>query len=224
MGSNAAMMGKMRRLWPVILTFLVIAVVCTVTATMIERAMSAYILQREAEVAQEFLRSVLIAEDSFDKLFEEPVPSPALQSFGHHLEVLPEIVRANVYSPDGFIRFSTERNLIGVKFGDNPELQEAFAGHLVTGLEEISDNTKDEHLALNRTGSDTLVEAYIPVTDKAGRLAGVVEFYRLPTRVTSAIESARRIIWLVLAAGGLVLFLAAWLLLLRSPQGGPFRT
>ena len=100
------------------------------------------ILLREGEVAQEFLTSMVAAEASAAKLFVKPAPSPELTSFSNHVRHLPGIIRANIYSPDGFIRYSTEEQLIGLKFSDNPELTESFAGRLSADFAEATSDAK----------------------------------------------------------------------------------
>lgn len=135
-------------------------------------------LAREGEVTQEFLNSILAAEGTAKDLFAPPAPSEALKSFATHVRSLPGIVRANIYSPDGFIRHSTDANLIGLHFGDNDELAEAFAGKVAAALEEVHASDKSEHLALAQMQGEKLVEAYIPVQGADKKVVAVVEFYR----------------------------------------------
>ena len=142
------------------------------------RSLTDGLLKREGMVAQEFLNSILAAESSTDTLFAEPQPSPSLQSFGAHVRSLPGIVRANIHSPDGFIRHSSETNLVGVHFSDNSELAEAFSGKITSALEEIQVSGKSEHLALSQLEGDHLIEFYVPVTSPSGSVIAVVEFYR----------------------------------------------
>jgi len=205
-----------KRIWLMLLGLAAIAIINIVMALLLSRSVADRMLLREAEVAQEFLISVLNTDGSEGVLFAEPTPSPALLSFANHLQNLPDVIRANIYSSDGFIRYSTEKNLIGVKFAGNRELENAFGGKLSTLLEEVTDNTKPEHLALNRTASNKLVETYVPVYGKSGNLACVVEFYRLPTRIEAAIADVSTIIWLASAVGALILFLAFYMFFIRT--------
>ncbi len=156
------------------------------------------ILMREGEVAQEFLTSTVAAEASAAKLFVKPAPSPELTSFSNHVRHLPGIIRANIYSPDGFIRFSTEEQLIGLKFSDNPELADSFAGQLSADLAEATSDAKPEHIAITLPVGDLLVEAYVPILD-AGKTIAVVELYKSPERVLAIIGEVTRMIWI--AAG-----------------------
>jgi two-component system, NtrC family, sensor histidine kinase HydH len=198
------------RIWFIVVSLVAIVAINAVLALVLNRYVAGRMVLREGEVAQEFLNSFIGAEALGGKLFETPGPSPALVSFSKHMRDLPGVVRANVYSLDGFIRYSTEPNLIGLKFDRNEELSESFGGTLVAKLENVSDGDKPEHLALNRFTGEELIEAYIPVSDGKGRIDAVVEFYKKPTAVKDIIGELTRIIWIAAAAGGLILFLALY--------------
>jgi hypothetical protein len=119
---------------------------------------------------------------------------------------LPGIIRANIYAPDGFIRFSTEANLTGLQFKDNAELAEAFGGRIVAKLEEIAEARKSEQLALNRQRGEMLVEAYVPVGGPDGKVAAVVEFYRSGDMVEQTVSDIRLRIWVAAALSAAILF------------------
>ena len=158
-------------------------------------------------MAQEFLNSILAAESSADTLFAQPQPSPSLQSFGAHVRSLPGIVRANIYSPDGFIRHSSEANLVGVHFSDNSELAEAFSGKITSALEEIQVSGKSEHLALSQLEGDHLIESYVPVTSPSGSVIAVVEFYRKDSWIGPMVESMNRGFWIAAGLSSIVFVL-----------------
>ena len=101
------------RLWFVVISLVTIVAVNTISAFFLSKYVSEHLVDREGEVAQEFLNSIVSAEGSGLKLFEGPAPNPALQSFANHVNNLPGVVRANIYSPDFFIRYSTNANLVG---------------------------------------------------------------------------------------------------------------
>ena len=173
-------------------------------------------LQREGRLSQEFLEGILATEVHPQDLFTQPYPSPTLTSFAAHVRQLPGIVRANVYSPDGFIRHSTEANLVGVQFKDNTELNGAFGGQLVVNLMSSTEAGKDEHLALGDMGGNRLIEAYIPVSDTGGTIVAVVEFYRKDGIIAETRSQAARFIWLAGLANGLLIIVLAWLLTRRT--------
>ena len=152
-------------------------------------------INREGEVAREFLDSILSAEDSASHLFDTPAPSPQLQSFSNHVRKLPGMIRAVIYSPDFYIRFSTDAEMIGREFADNDELKEAFEGRIIASMEEVEESTKSEHVAFNLPEGEDIIEAYIPVRDAAGKVVAVVEFYSLPDTLKDIISRVTLTIW-----------------------------
>lgn len=201
------------RIWLIVASLLLIAAIHAGLAQILTRSVTSRILQREGDVAQEFLDGVIAAENGGDHLFDTPAPSPALTSFAAHVQSLPGTARANIYSLDGFIRYSSEKNLIGLQFKDNEELLESAKGLLITSLEAVSDSDKPEHLAMNRFTGEELIEAYIPVKDASGKVVAVVEFYREPTMVKETLADITRVIWLAAALSGLILIAAAGLMM-----------
>lgn len=198
------------RIWFVVVSLVVIVVINVMLALALNSYVSDRIVHREGQVAQEFLNSIINAEGSGEALFQTSEPGPALKSFSNHVRNLPGMVRANIYSLDGFIRYSTEINLIGLKFESNPELTESLNGKLISELKKVSDDDKPEHLALNRLNGEELMESYIPISDAKGRVVTVVEFYKEPLVVKEIISEITRIIWISATLGGLILFLALY--------------
>lgn len=189
---------------------LAVAAVHAGLAAAVSRLLEDRYLQREAKVTQEFLAGILSTEARPDDLFAQPAPTPTLLSFASHVRHMPGVVRANVYSPDGFIRHSTEANLVGVQFKDNTELAESFAGRLVVDMIDAAEAQKEEHLALNAADGSDLMEAYIPVPDQKGKIVAVVEFYRKDTTVDQTRQDTSRLIWLAGLANGLILVVLVW--------------
>lgn len=195
---------------------LVVAVAAGIVAVLIVHAGLSHIvtqavterfLDHEGRVKQEFLNSFLADGATAGQLFADPAPSPALAAFAAHVRSLPGVVRANIYSPDGFIRHSTEPNLLGVHFGDNDELARSFEGKITSAIEVAGDSGKSEHLALNQRDGEPLIEAYIPVIGAEGAVVAVVEFYRRDAWISDTAALIAR--WTALAAALASAILAA---------------
>ncbi len=190
-----------------------IVVVNVILAAVLSNAVTERLLAREGAVKQEFLNSILAAEEHAGALFAQPAPSDVLVSFSTHVRSLPGIVRANIYSPDGYIRHSTEANLVGVHFADNDELAQSFKGQVMSAI-ETGEAYKQEHLALNLLEGEQLIEAYIPVLQADGKVAAVVEFYRKDPWVRDTVRTIERSIWVAGALSSLILvitmLLAMW--------------
>lgn len=185
-----------------------------VAAFLLDRHVMRQILMREGVQTQQFLQSVVRAENSEDTLFSQPAPSASLRSFVNHIDNLPAIVRLNLYSPDGIIRHSSEPNLVGIKFADNSELAESFSGSVKVELEEVTASDKAEHLALQSYGGKELIEAYIPLKSDSGKVFAVVEFYSKPEGAGSVLDSIRWDIWNVFLSIS-VLVTLLWVRLVR---------
>lgn len=201
------------RLWLIVASLLLIVGVHAGLALALTRSVTSRILQREGEVAQEFLNNAVATGNIGEHLFDTPAPSPALTAFSAHVKSLPGTARANIYSLDDFIRYSTEKNLIGLQFKGNEELVESARGQIITNLDAVSDSDKPEHLAMNRFTGEELIEAYIPVKDASGKVVAVVEFYREPTMVQDTAADIRRTIWVAAALSGLILLIASGLMI-----------
>jgi hypothetical protein len=191
----------------VLMTIGIVAIVATnsLVAHWLNRTITDGMLAREGQVKQEFLSSILAAEHGDAELFAEPRPSPALVSFAAHVRSLPGIMRANIYSPDGFIRQSTEANMIGLNFSGNEELKEAFGGKITSALEVIRSSGKAEHLALAQLEGEKLIEAYIPVAAPDGKIVTVVEFYRKDTWIETLASEIERSLWIAAGSSSAIL-------------------
>jgi hypothetical protein len=185
---------------------IVIAAIQALLAAYISNRASDAAVQREARVAQKFLVSMLRAQNSAE-LFTEPGPSPALAALTGQIAHLPDLIRANVYSPDGIIRFSTQEGLTGVRFEErNPELDEAFAGALEAELGTLTASSKAEHLALPLRPGESFIESYVPIPAEDGKILAVVELYRRSAGLEASLSALTRTIWLAAALAGLALF------------------
>ena len=213
-------MGKPRRpgfnitLWFVAVSTAVLVLTQVVLGMVTTSFLSQRFLQREGRVSQEFLENIVRAEGSGGRLFDGDIGRADLESFARHILSMPGFLRANIYSPDGIVWWSSDAAMIGRSDPDNAELEEAFAGELITELGDRSDDTKAEHGSLPVGPDGQFIEAYIPVRDAGGRLVSVVEFYKSPAALGELVRDARRVVWSVAAAGALLLF-ATFLVIVR---------
>jgi signal transduction histidine kinase len=167
------------------------------------------LLGRDAEVSREFVQSIVITQGVAQALSAPGgTDSPAFAEFFAHLAAMPGVQRANIYLPDRTLLWSSDSSLIGQRFADNDELDEALAGRVVVHRAQAPAETpeKAEHASLGGR-SDEYVENYLPVYGEAGGSPiGVIELYRRPTALFEAIRSGQRLVWASAAAGGLFLF------------------
>lgn len=115
-----------------------------------------------------------------------------------HLARLPGVLRANVFANDHTVLWSSEHELIGKRFLRNEELDSAVAGEVVVKTGAIgAPGDKPEHTRLGAKGL-RYVENYLPVWSpdpNQRRVIGVIEIYRAPVDLMSAIAASQQLIW-----------------------------
>ncbi|MBL0390727.1 hypothetical protein JJ685_06170 [Ramlibacter monticola] len=169
-------------------------------------------LRREGEVSMEFIRNLLVTDHSAAFL-NHPQDKELRDRFMgsmEHLETMTEPVRANAFSADGTVVWSTDKALMGRRDADNPELQEALHGDLVVHSGTLgSSHEKLEHEGLSQQ-THYYVESYIPILagDKSTKVIGVLELYKIPVQLSAAIHAAVLQLWVACAGSAVVLFLA----------------
>lgn len=216
-GHGAERRGFDITLWFVAISTAVMALTQIALGLATTSFLSHRFLQQEGRVSQEFLENIVRAEGSGGRLFEDGVGRADLQSFAQHILSMPGFLRANIYSPDGVVWWSSDPRKIGQGDPGNEELRAAFAGALITELGDLSGDEKSEHAGLPVEAGGQFIEAYIPVRDPAGRIVSVVEFYKSPAALDGLVRDARLVVWLVNAAGTILLF-ALFLVIVR--RGG----
>ena len=193
-----------------ILSFVVVLAVAGVLGQAVARLFADQLLHRDAVVTMEFVQSVVRTDATapyFPQARGGQLPAP-LEETLKEISSMPDVLRANVYTPDHVVLWSTDAALIGRKFGDNEELDEALKGELAYESGRIS---KEEHKAASkgRANSGFFVEIYVPVRDPGGgHVVGVVELYKTPDALYAAIRDAQETIAIGAALGGLILYLA----------------
>jgi two-component system sensor histidine kinase HydH len=168
-------------------------------------------LRREGEVSMEFIRNLLVTDQSANFL-QHPEEMDLRQRFHgsmQHLSSMTEPVRANAFGGDGRVLWSSDGDLIGRRDGDNEELKEALQGDLVVHSGTLgSSHEKLEHEGLSKQ-THYYVESYIPILSAdTGHVMGVIELYKVPVQLSAAIREAVLQLWLACAGSAAVLFLA----------------
>jgi len=114
------------------------------------------------------------------------------------------IVSFRVWTLDGTIVYSPNRDLIGRRFEPKDELVSAIAGRVSTDMSDLSGpENADERRHWSR-----LVETYVPVRERgSARVIAVTEFYQLPDEIDAEVASARTASWAVVALAALLSYL-----------------
>jgi signal transduction histidine kinase/CheY-like chemotaxis protein len=132
-----------------------------------------------------------------------PLDERTRQEFSRLMQGIPEVVRIKVWDRDAAVVWSDEPRLIGQRFADNEELQEALGGEVSVEIKQLE---RREH-TYERPSYTTLAEVYVPIVSKTtGEVVGVVEVYKNPLRLLATIQRAHFVIWTLSLAGALILY------------------
>jgi len=147
-----------------------ITLISIASGTMLSRFLTENVLRRDAVVASEFVQGVI--EDANRKHATHPdhanvsavdhllrgdshEASRRLKEFFILIAGMPDVLHANVYSTERTIVWSSRPELVGKRFVDNHELDEALAGEVVfeIGVAGEYDKKKAEHAVFESADS-----------------------------------------------------------------------
>lgn len=206
--------------WFSLLSLICIGLVSIVTSILLSRFLTFNMLQRDAQVSLEFLQNAAQIQNAIPFFRDERPASKDVEEFFHQIALIPDVLRANVYSLDRKLVWSSDPELIGQRFPDaNEELDEALQGELkietgVTGKEKYP---KAEHVFLGRGSTVDFVENYFPIRDpKTSQVVAVAELYRIPRALFETIHAGQRLIWIDSIIGALFLYLSLFWIVRRA--------
>jgi signal transduction histidine kinase len=182
-------------------------------------------LRHDAELSRDFVQSVVQTQKVAEQFVAAGQGSRSTEfaEFFSHVAAIPDVLRANVYTPDRRVLWSSNEALIGRAFPDNDELERALTGDIVVerGLkEDHAGAPKQEHIYIEKE-REHFVENYLPVYadgNRVGRPIGVVELYRVPKALNKTLAEAQELIWSGAAVGGLFLYLSTLSLVHRASR------
>ena len=142
-----------------------------------------------------------------------------------HLAALPGVLRTNVYNLERKVLWSSDPRLIGRRFGENDELERAFAGGIVFNTGIVGQAGKAEHAQLGTPG-DRFVENYLPIWASPswtpqghhGPPIGVIEIYRTPADLWRTIEASQQRVWWGGVGVALLLYVRLYLIAARAAR------
>lgn len=205
------------RLRFVLTTFVAIGAICVVAAYAMTQFMTRALIEREAELSQEFMENMMLADREAVFALPGGQANPELLGFVSRLFELPGIIRVNVYSADRIVLWSTDKRIVGKPADENDELDEALHGKRITDVGWLSDSTKPEHRLIAERYTGRYIEAYIPIRAKgSGNIVGVVEFYKIPVALNATIKTGQAIVWSGAAVAAMILFSALYWIVQRG--------
>jgi two-component system, NtrC family, sensor histidine kinase HydH len=204
--------------WFTVLSLATIAVVCVLSSIFLSRFLTKHMLMHDAEVTMGFVESVAKVQKAAGYFAGRQAGDSNWEEFFQHLDDMPDVLRINAYAKDGKVIWSSDKSLIGKKFDDNDELENALKGNLVvdSGVTSKAILPKAEHIHLSDVPIP-YVENYIPIRDvNSSEVIGVVELYRSPRSLYETLSTAKRYIWLGGLGSGLLLFAMLFWIMRRA--------
>lgn len=169
------------------------------------------IIDREGKIISDVahaLASREIAPGDFDNYLSNNARIHFSRSFGI-LHELGDVVRIEVFDLSGSIVWSDDASLIGTQAPHAHEITQAAAGgNTVVFYEDVE---------LDKPQTDThplpppFVEFFVPISihktlNSLPEVVGVMAVYRSSTNLNATLLHGSQLVWLVTAAGGIVLF------------------
>jgi signal transduction histidine kinase len=203
----------------------VLSLICIITASVLSSYVLSHfltqkILKRDAEVTLEFVQSVADIENAKARAAGRTpdVRDRGMEELFQHFAGLPDILRSNIYATDRTLAWSSDKNIIGKRFDDNPELEKALKGEveIETGTTGRSQHPKHEHMFLSDQPVP-FVETYLPIRDRqTGKVIGVAELYRIPHALFATIQQGQRLIWVIAVLAAILLYLTLFWIVRRA--------
>lgn len=230
--------------WFSIVSFVVIAVVSVVLGIVASRFFVSETIKRDATLTAQFVQAIADAEVrhvdearqvdigrglAMGQFLDYRVGPESLgisaetldrvrTEFYDHIIHLPDALLATVFAPDGMVVWSTNHELIGVHTGKNADLAKVLSskemvanGHIQrAGVEERAERQ------FLRPPENLYIENYIPLLDRDGNLASVIEVYKEPKGLIATLEKGYTLIWGGAALGGLAVYLSLFWIAKRA--------
>jgi signal transduction histidine kinase len=206
--------------WFGLVSMAAITVIAAASVWLLSWFVTQRMLLQEGTLTRDFVHSLMLVETALQDYVADPqdaVIADVEEAF-QHLARMPDVLRANLYDRQRRVLWSSDRELIGRRFGPNDELDMALGGAVVvekkTRQERV--NGKSEYESLVQP-DDLFVEIYVPVLEaRTGRVIGAIEFYKNPRGLMHLLAQLRRFIALGAIGFGLLLFAALFGLVRRA--------
>jgi HD-GYP domain-containing protein (c-di-GMP phosphodiesterase class II) len=133
--------------------------------------------------------------------FAHPDPrNPQAEEMFRQFLSLGKVFRVKVWSTDAVVLWSNARNLIGQRFPDDEEFQDAVDGETAWEM-----GTLDKAENALETGRGKVLEIYTPVREE-GRILGVLELYEADRDLFAQISRTTGFTWGLVVGAGVLLY------------------
>lgn len=223
--------------WFSLISLAVIGTVAVALGSVSTRFVIAESVQRDALLTSQFIQAIALVEVRHvsipnvrtmgelldprnDKNFSDVDPlarAIARGEFLDHIEHLPDVILANIYSPDRMVIWSTNPALMGTTIHADEDLEQAFASKTpVSASYHDVDKSRMEQKFVTPP-EYIFIENYIPLFDADGKnVTAMVEIYKEPKDLISRMERGLVLIWLATALGGGLIYLGLYWIVRRA--------
>lgn len=223
--------------WFSLISMAVIGTVAVALGAVSTRFVIEESVQRDALLTAQFIQAIASAEvrhvsipnvrtmgELLDPLQDKDFPdvnpqarADARGEFLDHIEHLPDVILANIYSLDRRVIWSTNPELIGTSIHADEDLDRAFNQKIPVsasyhGVEE--DRAEQKFVVPPQY---IFIENYIPLFDAEGKnVTAMVEIYKEPKDLIARMERGMVLIWLATALGGGLIYLGLYWIVRRA--------
>ena len=223
--------------WFSLISMAVIGTVAVALGAVSTRFVITESVQRDALLTSQFIQAIALVEVRHvsipnvrtmgelldprnDKNFSDVDPlarAIARGEFLDHIEHLPDVILANIYSPDRMVIWSTNPALMGTTIHADEDLEQAFASKTpVSASYHDVDKSRMEQKFVTPP-EYIFIENYIPLFDADGKnVTAMVEIYKEPKDLISRMERGLVLIWLATALGGGLIYLGLYWIVRRA--------
>jgi two-component system, NtrC family, sensor histidine kinase HydH len=222
--------------WFSIASLVALIPVAGLTGIMLSHFLTEETLQRDASLTAQFLRNCIDIEGghvglgpniTFAEFLDQRIDPAALgfspeeiadgrRDVQVHLQTLPDVLLASLFSRDGRIFWSTNPALIGTVAKDNPELNEAFSSRLQVAKRHGGVLGQREEQRFVVEPKEFFVENYIPLYDAKGDVVVVAEVYKEPRYLIATIRRGQLWVWGTTLTAGVLVYLVLFSIIRRG--------
>lgn len=188
-----------------IVSFLILMIGMLILGTLVSQQIETGVINQISAITALYVDS-FISPHLQSLANADGVPGSQLTELDRLLQETPlgkNIVSFKIWSPDGRIIYSPNKEIIGRYYESDEHFQMALSGQVSS---EISNLDQPENEFEKQTWSQ-LIETYAPVmADNSGEVIAVSEFYQLPDNLKSQIKSAQAQSWMVVGIATLSMY------------------
>jgi histidine kinase/DNA gyrase B/HSP90-like ATPase/phospho-acceptor domain-containing protein len=222
--------------WFAVLSFVTITLVAVAIALVVSHFLTREILDHDAILTAQFVQGLAESEgmqrnlgnratvgellnESFDAAkagIDQETVEVTRTDFLDHFHTLPDVLLANVFTPDRRIAWSTNPVLIGKLVAADEELDEAFRSKVIVAKGHTDPRRTQAEQMFPGDPEEFFVENYIPLYDRKGGVAAIVEIYKEPKSLIKSIRKGHVLVWGCVVAGGFLCYLALFWIVRRA--------